>query len=446
MSGAEGSERLEPLVARLRDDPRVLGLARLAPEETRLLRVVIVATWDGLEPLSGALPELGASIAGAEEARGFAERAHWTSLTAGLTRIEIEVLRAADLKPARRAARASALLDPNGLVEQWVRYSDRAPTEPASADPADTSRARVRRLLDAEEVLREFERMPRGSHVVRSGGASFPVRPVLGARLRSLARELSPAEPVEAALAARIGTALRTMPLSGEGLRVLPGEDPIAAFEEFLRTADDEGFKGDRVLFAAATERLAALSGRTLVFDEGYVTPTFDRVEARFRLGEAIGGCQPPLVPGVCVGVGVTPDDRLEFWAAPFVREATATVACVADTGARDVRARSVGREALVAACTDTVDAAWERLPGLVDRAREATREPVSDAASALRALHLPRSFVEATLEGGVSPLLTSRLLLALALARAGEDGAPAVARQFGLAAGRLLAGEPAAA
>jgi hypothetical protein len=208
--------------------------------------------------------------------------------------------------------------------------------------------------------------------------------------------------------------------------------------------ADGEGFLGDRMLFAEATKRMTELSRRAPVFDEGFVLPTFDAVEARWRIGEATGGCKTPLVPGIHVGVCVTPEDHLEFWAAPFVREPLATVACVADAGTRVVRERAAGKEALVAACVAEVERAWDELPDFLRAARRAGRTPAGDVESALRPLHLPRSYREAA-KRGIGRLLTpTRLQVATALARAGEDQEPLHARKFALAAGRVLAANPA--
>jgi hypothetical protein len=258
--------------------------------------------------------------------------------------------------------------------------------------------------------------------------------------LSSVRSTLRSDHAAEAALARRIDAALRSEPAVGEGLRVLGDDDPAAAFESFLATADDEGFKGDRVLFGEAVERLRALSKREPTFDQGFVVPTFDAVEAAFALGDAVGGCQPPLVPGIYVGVGVTPADALEFWAAPFVRFATSTVACVDDLGERDVVARAAGRAPMTAALTSAIDAAWDRLPALIDRARASTTESV-DPAAVLAPLHLPRSFVERAKRHGADALMCSRLRCALALCAAGEDASPLVARKLGFAAGRALVG-----
>jgi hypothetical protein len=251
------------------------------------------------------------------------------------------------------------------------------------------------------------------------------------------------ADPVVADIRRRAAAVLAAVPRPGEGLRVVPGrdapEDPQAALEGFYRVADGEGFLGDRVLFEAARVRLTELSRRAPVFEEGFVVPTFDAVEARFRFGDGIGGCKVPLVPGVHVGVGVTPADELEFWAAPSVREAACSVACVADTGTRSVRARTVGKDALLAALLEAVDAAWDELPDFLRAARRAARTPVEDAAAAYRPLHLPKTFVEGARRILGNPARPSRLALALALCRNGDDAAPLVARKLGLAAGRLL-------
>jgi hypothetical protein len=258
--------------------------------------------------------------------------------------------------------------------------------------------------------------------------------------LRSSRAHLDASDAAQASLAARIDAQLAMSPGEAAGLRVRGGDDPLAAFEDFLRVADAEGFKGDRILFDEATKRLSDLAKRAPVFDQGFVVPTFDAVEAGFALGEAVGGCQPPLIPGVYVGVGVTPKDALEFWAAPFVRDPTCSVACVDDTGDRDVVLRSAGLDPMVATLTSVVDAAFDRLPALIDRARDATKESV-DPSAVLATLHLPKTFVERAKRRGADALMCSRLTVALAVARAGHDCAPLVARKFGLAAGRVISG-----
>jgi hypothetical protein len=257
--------------------------------------------------------------------------------------------------------------------------------------------------------------------------------------LREARARLNPGNAAHAALGHRIDAQLRSSPGELEGGRVMPRLDRTGELEPFLKIADDEGFKGDRILFTEATKRLAELAKRPPVFDQGFVIPTFDAVEAGFALGEAVGGCQPPLVPGVYVGVGVTPKDALEFWAAPFVRDPTCSVACVDDTGDRDVVLRSAGREPMLAALTSALDAAFDRLPALIDAARDASKESV-DPSAALAPLHLPKTFVERAKRRGADALMCSRLTVALAVARAGNDCAPLVARKFGLAAGRVIA------
>jgi hypothetical protein len=225
------------------------------------------------------------------------------------------------------------------------------------------------------------------------------------------------------------------MPEAAEGLRVA-GPD---ARERFLRIADGEGFAGDRVLLDAAESRVGAATGRAPRFEVGFALATFDQVEARYGLGDAVGGCAAPLAPGLLVGIAVTPADDLEFWAAPTVREPASESACVADDGRRAGVARAAGRDALVGALGGAVDEALDALPALLRRARDAERERLDTPAAELRALHLPRSFVAAAAEHGALTSGVSRLHLALALARAAADMEPIVARRFERAAGRVL-------
>lgn len=434
------------LAERLAPDPRVVGTAWLPRERT----LVVATTWDGLDALTAALPSVGAVLAGAGEriertvARNVARR--WEAILADGRRLAAEAVRIADLKPSARGEDAAPLHDPRGLMDQWARWSrGRRP----GADEGETPRPHAAAFA-ADDALRCLDSVPPGSRIVRADGtAPRAVRHVAAAGLRAVRERLRGADaatPAETALAARVDAALAAMPGPGEGWRVEPTGDDRAAerLEAFLRIADGEGFKGDRVLFDAAAARLASLSGRTPVFDEGFAVATFDAVEARFRFGEGIGGCKRPLVPCVHVGVGVTPKDDLEFWAGPSVREHGCSVASTHDRGDRTVVPRTAGKDAFFDALHAAVDDAWDRLPEFVRTARRAGRTEETDPASALRPLHLPRTFAEGALElarrGGGS---ISRLALALSLARFGDDASPLIARKLGLAAGRLLATTP---
>jgi hypothetical protein len=435
-----------PFLDALRGDRRVVGAAELAasggtsggpaPRGVRVL--LLVTTWDGRDAIAADLPRLGALALGrgADLSRHEAER--WIGASADGTRVEIEVVRIGDLRPSARGEKATVVLDRDGLLEQWVRWSvgrDRA------RDRDATPREAV--LLEVDEALRRLEaaRAADGPSRKRRGA---PLVPRLAESLRAGRDELVAGRPEEDALRARIDAALASAPLAGAGVRVVPGsEGPAAALESFLAVADGEGFLGDRTLFAEAVKRLTELSRRAPAFDEGFLLPSFDAVEARWRIGEATGGCSTPLVPGVYVGIGVTPADALEFWAAPFVREPQATVACVADAGTRVVRERTVGKDALIAACVAETEHAWDELPEFLRSARQAARTSAGDLEHALRPLHLPRSY-RAAARRALGRLLTpSRLEAALALARAGEGEDPVHARKLGLAAGRLLAARP---
>ena len=426
--------RVEAFVAGIRDDPRVVGVARTPDHPRGVPHLIVVCTWDGGESMPRELPRLCRPLVGGGSP---IERVHtpehpaartvavWNGVGADGSRASVLLRRVGDLVPSEEAKDAEALVDPHAILEQWIRYSRKAKFEECLE--RDLVSAFADRLLLADLDVREM-----GAGLSRWNWDPLDWT-------RDARRRVRMDDPAQAALAARIDSILRCEPGPAPGTRVTAGDDAAAAYESFLLVADGEGFKGDRMLFGEAVKRLRDLSGREPVFDQGFVVPTFDAVEAAFALGEAVGGCQPPLVPGVWVGVGVTPKDHLEFWAAPFVRDPTCTVACVDDTGERDVVERKAGRDPMVAALTDAVDAAWERLPELIDRARECSKESV-DPAAALAPLHLPKSFVERCKRHGADALMCSRLTVALGVARAGHDCAPLVARKFGLAAGRVIA------
>lgn len=424
-------ERVARFVAAVKDDPRVLGVATIRADVVDSARppwIYVVTTWDGLDSIPRELPALVRAAFAETPTRTLAydnQDGRFTVVAAEGWRIEVQLMRAGDLKPPGGAS-AAALYDPRGLIESWIAVSRKSRDQTADAKPESTS---DEHLLRAVNFVYFHEQ-----HLGRLRGRRVPAPGI------DLAR-LSTTEPVEAAVRARIEAKLSAGPyeVADRGNRDTGGDDPDDTLESFLRTADGEGFKGDRVLFGEATKHLRDLSKREPVFDQGFVVPTFDAVEAAFALGEAVGGCQPPLVPGVYVGVGVTPKDALEFWAAPFVRDPTCSVACVDDVGDRDVVERAKGRDPMVASLVSSIDAAWERLPALIDRARDAAKEQVEPSA-ALAPLHLPKSFVERAKRRGAGALMCSRLTVALAVARAGHDCAPLVARKLGLAAGRVLA------
>lgn len=442
------------LLAALAADERVVGAASLAWDrfDAREARLVIATTWDGLDAVTADLARLGALAVGGEAhlacpALQTPLGPAWTAVTASARRIEIAAVRIGDLKPGRDGVGAVAVVDPRGVIDQWARWSANRTTEGADVAPPDgeavpgrpaSDATASRRFLEFDEVLRSAEtRMARG-RIAAVHAWAF---------LRAERSALDLANPVHVSLAARADAVLAVTPGPGTGLRpTFRVGDPAATLERFYLVADGEGFLGDRFLFNAASKQLAELSRRAPVFDEGFVVPTFDAVEVRWRFGDGVGGCKVPLVPAVHVGVGVTPEDHLEFWAAPAVREPGCSVACVADLGARTVVPRTAGKDALLAALADAVDDAWDRLPALLRAARRAAKITEADPAAAWKPLHLPKSFTGAArraLEAGPS---RSRLALALALARAGDDAAPLIARKLGLAAGRLLWATPTSA
>jgi hypothetical protein len=418
------TDRVDRFVASIRDDPRVVGVARLAHGVPDAAFLLVVTTWDGFDALAPELPRLASTLLadGPRIERNVEGR--FTGVDAEGGRAEVHLRRVGDLVPTDDGAEAEALHDPRGLVKQWIQVSRRSPDAEVEAQLAAQP---LDHVLSIDASLR---------FLAAGHPGSLREPDWLLSSVRSSLREDHAAE---AALARRVDVALRSAPLVGEGLRVAGGDSPAAAFESFLKVADDEGFKGDRVLFGEAVARLRDLAKRGPTFDHGFVVPTFDAVEAAFALGDAVGGCQPPIVPGVYVGVGVTPADALEFWAAPYVRFATTTVPCVDDAGDRDVVPRAAGRVPMTAALVAAVDAAWDRLPALIDAARASSTESV-DPAAALAPLHLPSSFVERAKRHGADALMCSRLRAVLALCAAGEDAAPLVARKLALAAGRALA------
>ena len=428
-------ERVARFVEAVKDDPRVLGVARMRPPHDEVTMLLVVTTWDGAESLPAELPRLAGPLVGdgprIEMVRSPAPphsrmSAQWIGLGTDGSRAFVGLRRAGDLVPQFQGREVEVLHDPRRLLDTWVRASNGATDEDRLAAEDVTSTAE--HLLTVDTMMRQS-----------ASGITPWTHPGFD-WVRDTRKSLDLSDPVQAAFAARLDAHLCMTPGAPEGVRVDGGNEPAAQLESFLTIADGEGFKGDRVLFGEAVAHLRALSKREPVFDQGFVVPTFDAVEAAFALGEAVGGCQPPLIPGVYVGVGVTARDALEFWAAPFVRDPTCSVACVDDTGERDVVERAAGREPMVATLTSAIDTAWERLPALIDRARDAAKEQV-DPAAVLAKLHLPRSFVERARQRGAGALMCSRLTVALAVSRAGHDCAPLVARKFGLAAGRVLAG-----
>lgn len=426
-----GHDRIDRFVDSLKDDPRVLGIARAAARPEGATNLIVVTTWDGGESLPSELARLAGPLVGdgprIETLEHPAPRharmtATWTALGADGTRASVGLRRAGDLVPSLDGREVEALHDPRGLIETWKRYSVKATDGECRGDEPTFAATEQHLLVDW--ALRDEQR----GREQWSGASWFYIRD---------AREtLDLANAAHAALAARIDAYVARSPGPATGIRAPGGDEPSGVLERFLVVADGEGFKGDRVLFGEAVKHLRGLAGREPVFDQGFAVPTFDAVEAAFVTGDALPGA-PRLLPGVYVGVGVTPKDALEFWAAPFLRDPACSVACVDDTGDRDVVLRTAGRDPMVSALTTAIDAAWARLPALV--AAAAAAESV-DSAAVLATLHLPRSFVERAKARGSGVGTCSRLDLALAVARAGHDCAPLVARKLGLAAGRVLA------
>jgi len=431
------TDRVERFVASIRDDPRVLGIASLGRIAPTIPELLVVTTWDGFETLPGHVAPEMRSLVGGDPVIERRERptaigptyVHfedfvWTGLGAGDLRAEIRFRRIGDLVPSWDGVEAELLYDPHEFLATWKKYS-------RSEQGADR--------LEARFEERDLSHWLAVDYIVR-GARPNPGADVNFALLRQVRSELSHEDSVQSSLARRIDRFLAASPGEGRGMRLAVGPSLAArTFEEFLSSADAEGFKGDRVLFTEAVAHLRKLSKREPVFEHGFLVPTFDAVEAAFALDEAIGGCSLPLVPGVYVGVGVTPTDALEFWAAPYLRAPTSRVGCIDDLGHRDVVERAAGRGPMLAALTSAIDAAHDRLPALLDAARDAERESV-DPAKVLAPLHLPKTFVERAKRHGADALLCSRLTVALALCAAGEDASPLVARKLSFAAGRALA------
>lgn len=422
-------------------DDVVVGCARL-PAGGDTLRLRIVATWHGHDRVVADLPRLGAlaldGAAAVEERNG----SRWSGLRADLRRADLDVVRIGELRPGPDGEDAAVVHDPLGAVDQWIRWSRGRDRAAAAPSPPEALRAAA--VLETDSLLRSFEAIVPGARRLLRSGGDEPLRPMVARRLREAASGLRDDGAVETSLAARVRDALRGMPGPGAGTRDVPGRrDPGSAYDAFLRVADDEGFLGDRVLFDAARAHLAGLTRRTPVYDEGFVVPTFDAVEVRWRIGDGVGGCKVPFVPCIHVGVGVTPEDHLEFWAAPALREPLCAVAAIGDDGRRTVLPRTSQRDAFLSTLLAAVDAAWDALPSFLRTARRAGRTQEPDADAALAPLHLPKS-----LRAGALALLparagASRLSIALALARCGDDAEPLVARKLALASGRLVATTP---
>jgi hypothetical protein len=427
---------LTRLVERLSADDRVQGAVLLAapggsddPGPGDAASVLIASTWNGYDDLVVELPDLATLVGRAGVVHGDGPRLR--CILEDLTRLDLEVVRISDLSPAPRGIGGHVLADRDGVLAQWVRWSaGRTP------DPVDEDARRAERLLALDETMRLVERsrpQAQGRGVV----ADRPFRHATEHHLRRHRERLGDT-PVERALVQRIDDLLLPIPQCGEGL-VITGDDE--AYERFLAVADAEGFRGDRPLFEHARERLTAMNRGPALFEQGFLVPTFDAVEARFRLDVPTGGCKVPLVPAVYVGVGVTPQDHLEVWAAPAIRAANLDTACVWDDGERTTLPRAGGKDPLLAALDTALDVAYERVPDLIARTRRSAHETVKDARAVLAPLHLPASHVEGVLlVAAGSAGIRTRQDAALALCRSAANASPLVARKLALAAGRLLA------
>lgn len=416
-----------PVTARLEADARVLGAAQPAGSDLAFapgveLRLVIACRYDAHAGVIADLPGLLAPEVDLDGARSACDGTGLRAITKSGVHVVVDVTPMSLLRPDARGEGARVLVDRTGAMDQWVRWSAGRP-----AETEDTQRLAAECALSADRVLRAL-----ASETVTVEPRRDPID--------RWTAQLDPDHGVDAALL-RAAADLRALrPVPGAGLTVHAGVEPGGAFESFLAVADAEGFRGDRVLFERARDLLSQRPGAHVTFEAGWCLPTFDAVAVRFALGPPVGGCKVPLAPAVAVGVEVTAADDLAFWAAPAVREAAGTFACVKDDGERTVLARDAGRDAFFAALDHCVTTAADDVPDLLARARGAARERLDDLETALRATHLPLSHRTRVLRRLGGAALVTRLELALALTRSARDEGALGAAKLSWAAGRVLA------
>ena len=415
----------DAVIAWLGADERVLGAAQvrsgLHPDDASWVRWVVVCRYDAKAAVIAELRgRLGPSF-DLDTARVVIDDDGLHGVTAERVRLDVDVVAKSDLRPDPRGEGATVLLDRNGVVAQWVRWSaNRPPREP------DEGSAAARRALDADRFLRSLTDETRVDDATRF----------------EIARTVAGLDPLHAADAAlqRDAAALRARrPVPDAGVLSFAGADHRTAFDAFLAVADGEGFRGDRTLFERARDQLAVRPGCAVAFDSGWCLPTFDAVDVRFVLGPPGGGCKVPLVPGVAVGVAVTAADELAFWAAPTVRDVGGRLPSVFDDGTRTVLARDAGRDAFFAALDLAVATAADDVPRALAHARGAARETLDDLEAALLTTHLPRSHRERVVRRLEDRDSVTRFDLALALVRCAEHEAPLTSAKLLSAAGRVL-------
>lgn len=418
---------LDGLMAVLRGRREVLGIASLA-SDGGCERWLVATSWDGVETIADVVER---ELRSTGDKLVVREGLEIVALGTDDRRLDVEVRRIGEVKPSATGERASALYDPQGLIEQWTRWSRGRPIpEPVLPEPGGE-------VVALDEALRRFQALPQGATRLGPGGEIEPLRPLLAEALRRRAAALDRSDPFAARLAERIEAALADVAPAGDGIREdLGGE---AGYERFLGVADREGFAGDRVLFDRVTARLRDRTGTEPRFAVGFCLPTFDQVEGRWDVGASIRLHDLEFVPGVYVGVGVTPSDALEFWAAACVTPASGGVEWIAEHGRRDALERSAGREAFFALLDQVVDQALGERDVFHRQVESSFDETPTDPAAALRSLSLAVSARNAALRALEGTGGTSRGHLALALSRAGSDARPLVARLLARSAGRLV-------
>ena len=206
-------ERVAAFVAAVQDDPRVRGAARMRNVAglPAYAYALVVTTWDGLESLPAEMPQMLRSAFGATAVCARSTRPEFCSaLGADGVRLDVELRRAGDLKPSPDGAGAEILLDSHGLVEQWIRYCVAEHGEEAAGCGVPNHDDLVLRA-DLDLRLYESERVL--------------LLPEDASRLRHARQALRAADPVEAAVAARIDTLIRTLPRRGAAERLIGGAE-----------------------------------------------------------------------------------------------------------------------------------------------------------------------------------------------------------------------------
>ena len=193
-----------PLVEALRENDRVVGIARLAATDGRT-RVLVATTWDGFESVVDQLVVLARSVLAGDDAVQSRDGGQVIALTSDGTRLDVQVTRIGDLKPAGDGEDAVALLDPRKLIGQWIQWSRGRPrAEPDARDIADDA---ARRVLRCDDALRALQGIAPGSRLVRRDDDDA-VRHALATALRARVAEL-PSRPECDALRSRVHEAWR---------------------------------------------------------------------------------------------------------------------------------------------------------------------------------------------------------------------------------------------